>query len=136
MPLIAWNEKLSVGVASLDAEHQKLLALLNEFYDATHAGKDAESLGNILNALVEYTKFHFAHEEQCLAKAGYPSLADHKKLHEDLTRQVLEKQQQFKSGSHRTLSLELMTFLKNWLLNHIQSNDKKYGSYLNRKGVH
>jgi hemerythrin len=28
-----------------------------------------------------------------------------------------------------------MTFLKNWLTNHIQGADKKYGPVMNKKGI-
>jgi len=34
------------------------------------------------------------------------------------------------------LSLEVMNFLKDWLMNHIQGSDKKYGPYLNSHGIH
>ena len=33
------------------------------------------------------------------------------------------------------LSMEVMNFLKNWLVKHIMGTDKHYGPYLNAKGV-
>jgi len=132
---MTWNEKMSVGVASCDVEHRKLVALLNEFYDATQAGKAKEHLGGILDALVDYTRFHFANEEKLFAQTGYPDAAAHKKLHDELAHQVLDLQKKFRNGAESALSLEVMIFLKNWLLNHIQGTDKKYGPYLNSKNV-
>jgi len=102
MPLIAWNEKLSVGVASLDGEHRQLVQLLNEFYDATQAGHAKDALGEVLNRLVDYTKFHFANEEEFMVKTAYADYATHKKQHEDLTRQVLEVQKKYKNGALRS----------------------------------
>ena len=67
---------------------------------------------------------------------GCPDLAAHKKEHVGLTDQVLEVQKKYKAGSTSTLSLEVLNFLKNWLIKHIQGTDKKYGPYLNGKGVH
>ena len=56
--------------------------------------------------------------------------------HADLTRQVLVVQQQYRSGTTNTLSLEVLNFLKNWLVNHIQGSDKKCGPHMNTNGIH
>lgn len=136
MPLMTWNEKMAVGVNLLDTDHQKLVGMLNELYDAVTKGHGKESLGKVLDGLVDYTKIHFAHEETFFAQTNYPEAAAHKKEHDALTQQVLEVQKKYKSGVTTTLSLEVMNFLKNWLVNHIQASDKKYGPYLNSKGIH
>jgi len=136
MPLMEWSPRLSVGVELLDKDHQKLVKLINDLYDAMKEGHGKESLGSILDRLVDYTKIHFAHEEQYFAQSKYPHLADHKKEHDALTRQALDIQTQYKSGASGVLSLEVMNFLKDWLMNHIQGSDKKYGPYLNSHGIH
>lgn len=135
MSLIAWNDRLSVGIASIDKEHQKLVGLLNEFYDAVQGGKGKESLANVLAALIDYTKKHFANEENLFAKTSYPEAAAHKKAHDDLTRQVLEIQEKYTQGAKATLPTETLNFLKNWLLTHIQGTDKKYTSHLVNHGI-
>ena len=136
MPLMAWNDRLSVGIASIDKEHQKLVGLLNDFYDAVQAGHGKESLAGLLKALVDYTKVHFANEEQLFAKTIYPEAAEHKKLHDDLTHQVVEFQKKFAKGASPALSTETLNFLKTWLLTHIQGADKKYGPHLTTHGIH
>ena len=45
-------------------------------------------------------------------------------------------QAKYKAGATSTLSLQVMNFLKDWLLKHIQGSDKKYAPFLNAKGVH
>ena len=92
MPLMTWNEKMAVGVRLLDTDHQKLVGLLNELYDAVMKGQGKESLGKVLDGLVDYTKIHFAHEEKFFAQTSYPDAAAHKKEHDALTQQVLEVQ--------------------------------------------
>jgi len=79
---------------------------------------------------------HFAHEEKLFAQTRYPEAAAHKKQHDELTRQVLEVQAKFHRGETGTLTLEIMNFLRNWLVNHILGSDKKYGPHLNSNGVH
>ena len=44
-------------------------------------------------------------------------------------------QRKYAAGASATLSMEVMIFLKNWLVNHIQGSDQKYGPHLNSKGI-
>jgi len=136
MPLMTWNKKCSVGVRVLDEDHKKLIGFINELYDAIQSGRGKESLGKILDSLVEYVKTHFAREEEFFARTKYAEAAAHKKEHDELTKQVLEAQKKYKAGANGTLSLELMNFLKNWLVTHLQASDGKYGPHLNSKGIH
>ena len=135
MPLMTWNDKLSVGIATIDNEHKRLVGMVNDLYDAVMAGKGKDSLGKILDGLIDYTKVHFAHEEQFFAKTGYADAVAHKKEHDALAKQVLDVQAKYKSGAVSTLSLEVLNFLKNWLANHIQVSDKKYGPHLTANGI-
>lgn len=135
MPLMTWTDKMSVGVEVLDNDHKKLVALVNQLFDGIQAGHGKDAVGQVLDGLISYTVEHFKREEEFFAKTGYPETAEHKKLHEDLTRQVLDVQQKYKSGAGATLSLEVMNFLKNWLINHIQGSDKRYTAHLNANGI-
>lgn len=135
MPLMQWNDRMSVGVSVLDADHKKLVSMVNDLYDAIQAGKGKEKVGPVLDGLIDYTKAHFAREEQYFAQTGYPDSPAHKKEHTELTRQVADVQSKYKAGATSTLSLEVMNFLKNWLINHIQGSDKKYTAHLNGKGI-
>jgi len=135
MPPVVWNDKLSVGIASIDKQHQKLIGLLNDFYDAAQQGKGEKALAGQLGDLIDYTKVLFANEERLFAKTGYPDAAAHKKAHEDLTQQLLEIQKKYTAGAGTTLSLGTLTFLKNWFITHIQGRDKRYGPHLISKGI-
>jgi hemerythrin len=136
MPLMTWTPKLSVGVAVLDDDHKKLVGMINELYDAMQAGHGKESLGPILGRLVDYTKVHFAREEKLFSQTGYAEAVPHKQQHDALTRQVLDVQRKYAAGAAATVSLEVMHFLRDWLINHIQGTDQKYRTHLNAKGIH
>jgi len=133
---MTWTDKLSVGVGVIDDDNKKLVGMLNELFDAMQAGQGKDSLGRILNGLVQYTKFHFAREEKFFAQTGYPAAVPHKAEHDALTRQVIDVQQKYAAGATATLSLDVMQFLRNWLVNHIQGSDQKYRPHLNAKGTH
>jgi hemerythrin-like metal-binding protein len=135
MPLMTWTDRLSVGVKVLDEDHKRLIAMVNELYDAMQAGQGREALGRILDGLVRYTKEHFVREEKFFAQSGYPATAPHKQEHDALTQQVIEVQRKYAAGSAATLTLEVLQFLKKWLINHIQGSDQKYRAHLNARGI-
>ncbi len=135
MSLMEWTERMSVGVAQFDDEHKRLVALINDLFDAVQAGRGRQALGSVLDELVDYTKTHFAHEEHQLKKLGYASFEEHKKEHDVLTKQVIDIQRKYHAGATAMLSMEVMSFLKNWLVNHIQGTDSRYTAFLNEKGV-
>ena len=134
MPFIDWSDNLSVKISSLDTQHQKLIAMLNEFYDAMKAGKGKEALGGILSSLITYTRNHFATEERLMNTYEYPSRLAHKKEHDELTAKVLDLDKKFKEGK-TSISIEVLNFLKEWLQKHIIGSDKNYGPFFAAKGL-
>jgi hemerythrin len=136
MSLMKWNDNYSVGILFMDHEHKRLVAMINELYDGIMANHSREVIGKVLDELIDYTKHHFAHEEEYFAKTHYREAVKHKQLHDELARQVLDIQRRYKSGALATITLELMNFLQSWLAKHIQGDDKRYGSYLKTQGIH
>jgi hemerythrin len=134
MALMEWSDNLSVKVTQIDEQHKKLVGMLNDLHDAMKQGKGSDVTGKILDGLIEYVATHFANEEKIMKDNAYPEYLKHKKEHDALTNQALELQKQFQNGKP-VLTVELMKFLKDWLSNHILGTDKKYGPYLNSKGI-
>ncbi len=69
-----------------------------------------------------------------MKRTQYPGLANHHALHVDLTKQVRQFAERYERGEI-ALSVHLMDFLRNWLTNHIQKEDRDYGPWLNRCGI-
>jgi hemerythrin len=69
-----------------------------------------------------------------LEKHRYPDYAGHKKTHAALTAQVTDQMNKYQEGKSLVV-VEIMNFLKDWLVTHIQNTDKKYSSHLSSKGV-
>ncbi|MGD0912066.1 MAG: bacteriohemerythrin [Terracidiphilus sp.] len=134
MPLLAWNDSLSVGVRSIDSQHSKLVAILNELYDSMMQGHAKEVTGPLLRKLINYTREHFSSEESMMAAAKYPGLAAHRREHEKLTKQVEEFAARFDRGEC-TVNIELLHFLRTWLTGHIQQSDKAYGPSMIGQGI-
>ena len=132
--LFVWKDAYKVGVNKIDAQHRTLVSLLNKLHQAMSEGRDREALASILDELLGYTKFHFRTEEQLMEQTGFPELAQHRSQHAALTRKVLDFQRDFATGKV-ALSVQLMSFLKDWLTSHIMKTDKRYSSHLLERGV-
>lgn len=135
MALVRWSDAMSVGVPSLDDQHKKMLTLLNQLHDGMMTGKDKLALGDVLKALISMTAIHFKYEEELLARSGYPDDATHRGEHAVLTRQVIEIRRQYESVGPSAMTIPVMSFLKNWLVAHIQGADMKYRDHLIAKGI-
>ena len=134
MPMVTWNNTLSVSVDEIDMQHKKLVAMINDLYDAMKIGKGKEAVGVILNGLLSYTTTHFQVEEKYFAKFGYPDAEGHKKEHAVFVQKIKEFKEGFETGKV-TLTIEVMNFLSDWLLKHIKGTDKKYTKFFNEKGL-
>jgi hemerythrin len=134
MALIDWSNDLSVNIKEIDAQHKKLIELINTLHEAMRIGQGKTALEKILADLITYTKTHFAYEEMLMTKHGFAAMAEHKKEHDQLTSKVADLQAQYQSGAI-VMSVEVLQFLKQWLGVHIKGTDKKYSAYFNGKGI-
>lgn len=134
MPIISWKDDYSVGISEIDRQHHKIIDLINQLNDAMTKGKGKEILGKTLADLISYTHSHFKAEEKLFDEYGYPDAEEHKIKHQKMTGKVLDLQKQFREQKI-TITFEVMDFLEKWLDKHILGTDKKYGPYLNSKGV-
>lgn len=134
MGLIDWKPDFSVGITEFDNQHKKLIELINKLHDAMRAGEGKKILSDILAELVNYTKVHFANEEKYFGQYSYPDINSHKLEHEKLTRQVIEFQRDYNDGK-TSITIDVMNFLRTWLVEHIGGVDKKYTSFFNSKGI-
>ena len=134
MPLLAWNDSYSVGVKTLDQQHAVLFGIVNELHAAMMKGQAQSVMGPLLDKLVKYTQQHFTYEERMMDAAKYPGFATHRTHHADLTRQVEDFMARYKRGDG-TINIQLLRFLGDWLIRHIQHEDKEYGPWLTRHGA-
>jgi hemerythrin len=68
---MTWTDKLSIGIGVIDEDQKKLVGMVNELYGAMQAGHGRESLGRILDGLMQCFRVHFARGEKFFAQIGY-----------------------------------------------------------------
>ncbi len=134
MSLITWTpEQFATNVSAHDAEHKEIFNRLNALGDAVGAGQRL-AVGKALNSLIACVAEHFASEEANFAKYGYPDTPSHKAEHDKLVAACLDLQKKFHAGEAEVTG-DTASFVVGWLTNHIPNIDKKYGPFLNDKGV-
>ena len=134
MSEFVWKPEYSVNIKAIDDQHKKLVDIINKLYDAMSEGKGRTVLLETLNDLAEYTSIHFATEEEFMIGFSYPDYAEHKSEHDKCVLKVLGFKKQFDKGQVN-LSIEMATFLVDWLRNHIMLMDQKYKAFFNEKGL-
>lgn len=129
MPFIQWNASFSVGSPVLDADHRKLIDILNQIYDAWLEHSSTVELGRLFDELMDYTNGHFNREESKLEARDYPDLERHRAAHDRLRELVLAFRARHLAGQQADkLTEEMAKFLKSWLLDHILEEDMRYSS--------
>ena len=128
-----WKPEYSVGVDSIDNQHRKLIALINNLHEAMATGRGRDVLGTLLDELILYTKRHFAEEEQFLAGVRYPDLISHAAIHRSMTATVVALREKFqREGIANTV--EVFEFLRTWLSDHILRSDLAYARHYQQRG--
>ena len=132
--MFEWQQEFSVGIPSIDGQHQNLFKIARELHDAMSKGHGRQASGLLLDRLVQYTTVHFAHEERLMQQHRYPAYPAHKAEHDALTKKVIDFQKEFEQG-RVSLTVELLHFLKGWLEHHIKESDQRYSPFLKAKAV-
>ncbi|MBF0173717.1 MAG: bacteriohemerythrin [Magnetococcales bacterium] len=129
-----WHEEFTVGIASMDVHHKRLFEIANSIVGILRLGQSKESLIGAMEALVEYTHYHFEAEGQLMQQYGFPGANAHVIQHQTMVRQVLDLQERAKGDSFMS-HLEFQAFLQDWLVQHILKEDRNYMVFLNAKGI-
>jgi hemerythrin-like metal-binding protein len=134
MAIIQWTPEFSVGIESLDADHKVLISLLNQLDDAIRGGEPREGVRGVLDALMDYTDYHFGREEALMAASKYPDLDAHIRTHSTLRAQVADIRDRYLRNAETIHAREVLAFLKNWLTAHIIGRDKLYAPFMASRG--
>lgn len=126
--LFHWSNDFNVDIQEIDEQHKVLIDLLNQLHEAIRGLRGKAASREILDRLAEYTRTHFLLEESLMRVTHYPGFEIHKQQHEDLIKQISELQRKL-DEENASISFELLHFLKNWLIQHINESDKRFGKF-------
>ncbi|HAR63851.1 MAG: hemerythrin [Candidatus Margulisiibacteriota bacterium] len=128
MDFIVWNDTYSLNVANINEQHKELFELINNFYRGVDKSINKKTLSKVLAEFLNYTKYHFSTEETFLHKHDYPYYEEHKLVHDKFIMEIVDFQKAFNNDDIQP-TIELLKFIKNWLISHIFIMDKQYSTY-------
>ena len=132
--MIEWEDKFSVGISIIDEDHKKLIGLLNKAIFVKEHNDNPEEIREVLREMIKRFHTHFATEETYMKKFNYPDYQGHKEEHRDFTIETIAYQDKLIEGDSQVAN-EILEYLKWWLVNHIQTTDKKYIVCFNENGL-
>ena len=122
---------MDLGISDIDRQHRMLVDYINDLHSAMSNHRSARELLDILHKLRDYTSTHFRDEEKHFVHTDYPLVKDHLKIHREFEAKVDEVERGIKEGTV-TLSMDLLSFLKDWLVQHIMGMDTQYAPYVKK----
>ena len=123
-----FTEEYLTGIELIDSEHRELFRIVDK---ANRLVKSFDPLSGyddimlILKELTEYTKEHFADEEEYMEGIHYEGLAAQKRAHEAFIDKIENINFDEIESNPQEYLQELVEFLLGWLINHILYTDKK-----------
>ncbi len=138
MNLLSWKPAYALGIASVDREHQQMIASINAAHarlkiasiHATSRDAVAAMLGEIHAGIAA----HFALEERLMRAVGYAGYAAHKHDHEKLLEQILDMMDVYAADPEQGRQ-QLALGLSGWFGGHFSSFDARMHGELGQPGL-
>jgi len=124
MSLLQWKPEYSVGVESMDVEHQEMIDLINEIYEQLDSDPDADQIEQCLGDIFSTVSMHFALEESLMRKSNYAEYQAHKDNHEELLDQIRDLMDDFAADTSAG-AVKLERGLSDWFAGHFATFDAR-----------
>jgi len=131
-----WTEEMSVNNPTIDAQHKQLLKQVNILLDVILNQKNISIIKETVVFLDKYITGHLKYEEEYLAENMYPDLSEHQEIHKNFIKKYEELKESLEiSGPTIEMFSEVETFLGEWWVNHIGTEDKKYAEFIESNNI-
>jgi hemerythrin len=134
---ICWHDELNIGVLEIDLQHRKLVQFFNDTLSSINSSSSLVGWENVVYTFLGYALYHFHSEEVLADQYGYgkedPSHAlSHHDEHEAFMAHIKETQVSLNAGKDVT-KRDIMSFIHDWLINHISHDDMPLGEFIRAK---
>lgn len=123
--------QMELEIKDIDNQHKELIAILQQTNDLRHTGDKRKRLfiPVIIKKLFYYSQYHFSYEEEHMAQSNYNLLKSQQDFHKGFVSRIRTFAEEY-NRKETDLTDELILFLKDWTINHILQEDKKYKDFL------
>ena len=126
---IKWDPKYKIGIPIIDAQHEHLVNLCNDFYQSLLKNNNEENYRSLINQTLQtclnYAATHFKEEERLMLASNFDGYKKHKASHDAFT----EKCEETYANIGRlpvSEAIKFARFLYDWIHNHIAYEDRLY----------
>jgi hemerythrin len=131
--IFEWREEYRTNIQSLDDDHRKLFECADAFYRKLSLKEDVD-IDGLFSFLAGYAERHFNDEELLMRQYSFPGLERHQFEHRQFFRDIAGIRNQFQASTAHS-GMECIKFLRDWVIRHILTTDRQYGTFLNERGV-
>ncbi len=135
VPVVRWRDEYSVNIQRIDTHHKNLFVRANTLYNAVSQGRAHHEIQESLGFLVDYARFHFHEEEQLMERYDYADIDQHRLKHRRLMEQAFEMQRRFEEAGEMN-SAEIAALLRDWVVGHVLTDDRRFAQALNARGIY
>ncbi|MBI9108833.1 MAG: hemerythrin family protein [Spirochaetales bacterium] len=126
--LLLWEKKkLSLEIKEIDDQHKELVRILQQTKDLQYTSENRKQIFGplIVKKLYHYASFHFSYEEEFMAKNKYEAIDEHREWHKVFVADINRLNEEYENASG-VLTEEIVFYLRDWIVDHILKEDKKY----------
>lgn len=125
------TKDLLTNVAEIDKDHAEIINRVNKLFEACHQGKAKDEIVKLMEFMEDHVKTHLQLEEEYMKKYNYKDYTSHAASHAQFTHLYRSlKQEYLDHGSTSYLVVKANDILKNWLLTHVNKEDKALAAFL------
>jgi hemerythrin-like metal-binding protein/PAS domain S-box-containing protein len=123
--IIRWNPGLSVELNIIDQQHKKWIEFINMLYKSYKSSAKKKDISENISKLLDYTDYHFGFEEKYIEDFNCGNLENHRKEHLQFVANIKKYHAMHNEGNTEAV-YKLIIYLNKWIINHIQTEDKRY----------
>jgi len=123
--MIRWSSAYSIELNIIDQQHKKWIEFINILYKSYKANARKKEISENISKLHDYTDYHFGFEEKYLEDFNCGNLEHHKKEHAKFVANIKKHHTLHDEGNPEAV-YKLIIYLNKWVINHIQTEDKRY----------
>jgi len=125
---LVWSEAFALGDDEIDEQHQQLFEIYNGALKVLHEHPADLTPAAVLQAVFDYTEYHFVTEQALMTTLRYPDRHEHVREHQALlsVMQALVG----RVDDNPTLLSDMVGLLRVWIQGHILHTDRRLGEFL------
>lgn len=137
--MIQWEKQYELGIQSIDDQHKELIRITSNLSDLLTEAIDGDDIYDemvrIIDALANYTVYHFKYEEDLFNALKYEHTAAHMLEHDKLIDEISKLDLRAIDEDQITYGKNILKFLITWVFKHISGSDFKYRDLFIENGI-